>query len=122
MRVLVVDDQTSVRRLIRAALKDLATVDEAPDWPAGIALVGRQTYAAVLLDLGVPGALGPAQMVAGIRSRDPHTRVIVITGRSDARGQLPAGVRMLLKPFDLAELRRAVRGAPGLGAPGAAGE
>src|SRR5690606_13015872 len=37
--LLLVDDHPGVRRLIQVALRDLAAVDEAPDWSTAVALL-----------------------------------------------------------------------------------
>lgn len=116
--VLVVDDYAGVRRLIRAALKDVTAVDEAADWPAAVAELQRRPYRAVLLDLGLPGAPGPDQMIQAIRAYNPGAAIIVITGQGAEMGPLPQGVTMLAKPFDIAQLRRFVADALGRGTVG----
>lgn len=108
MRVLVVDDHLGVRRLIRAALRTEAQVDEAADWATAQARIREGGYRAVLLDLSLPGAPSPPEMVRAVQGAGPGSAVIVITGRPDAVGNLPDGVMLLTKPFDIADLRRIV--------------
>ena len=118
-RVLVVDDHVGVRRLVHAALNREAGVDEAADWPAALGLLQAGEYGAVLLDLGLPGAPAPGEMLAAVRARHPGAKIIIITGRDSAGKGLPEGVVLLPKPFDIADLRRLVRAALDLGTAGA---
>nr|MBO2507418.1 hypothetical protein [Bacillota bacterium] len=115
--LLLVDDHPGVRRLIQVALRDLAAVDEAPDWSTAVALLEERDYRVVLLDLGLPGAPTPVSMIQAVQARRPSAAVVVITGRDVALSPLPPGVTLLGKPFDIADLRLMVAGVldPGTG-------
>jgi CheY-like chemotaxis protein len=107
-RVLIVDDDTDVRRILAVALRqrDLTT-DEAADGRQAIDLLRQHSYAVVLLDILMPGADGFAVLEAMVEQSGPAPVVLVVSGaergvldRLDAR-RIHGVVR---KPFDPHEL------------------
>ena len=58
--VLVVDDEELIRRSVRAALlmDGIANVEECADGREALALATSKSYAAVFLDLAMPGLSG----------------------------------------------------------------
>ena len=110
-RVLVVDDERHVRRLLRDLLEAWGCrTDEAGTGAEGIRLFEDGHYDLVLTDLVMPG-IGGLQLVEAVRERDPRVGVIVLTGSSAdvtaARDRL--GFTLLRKPLDVASLQIAVR-------------
>lgn len=115
-RVLVVDDEPAIRRLLRTALERAGhDVLEAGDARAALAAVGQDRPDAVLLDLGLPGRDG-LELVPLI-ARTPGVALIVVSAR-EATGDKVAALDLgaddyLTKPFDsdelLARLRVALR-------------
>lgn len=110
-RVLVVDDEHHVRRLLRDLLEAWGCrADEAGTGAEGIRLFADGRYDLVLTDLIMPG-IGGLQLVEAIRERDADVAVIVLTGSSAdvtvARERL--GFTLLRKPLDVAGLQAAVR-------------
>jgi ActR/RegA family two-component response regulator len=107
-RVLVVDDLDEMRGLIHRALSaDGYEVDVA----ATLAEAQRMdpaSYDAVLVDAHLGSGRG-IELIETLRSQDPAAarRCLVITG--GATGALPEGVPVLAKPFQLSDLRAAVR-------------
>ncbi len=85
MRVLVADDQQSVRAVVREVLTDAGheVVAEAADGRGAYALVCSERPDVVLLDLTMPEVDGIAALRL-IRERDQAVRVVVHTGHSDA--------------------------------------
>ena len=72
MRVLVVEDEVRMARLLARALREEGhAVDVAADGPEGLWLATENAYAAVVLDVNLPGLDGfPAvPEVAGSRDR-----------------------------------------------------
>jgi len=108
-RVLVVEDDDQVRRLVGNYLaREEFEVVTAVDVPTGIETLGQE-FDVVVTDLRLPGAFGN-DLIRAVKSRWPLTQVLVITGLQDptvAAGALAAGAdRYLFKPFGMPELRR----------------
>ena len=105
-RVLVVDDEQSIRLLCRVNLGASGMeVLEADDGPAGLALARSEQPDLILLDVMMPGldGWGVAQELA----EDATTRdipVVFLTARAEVadrqRGAQLGGVGYLVKPFD----------------------
>lgn len=124
-RVLVVEDDPSVRGLLHTLLSaegyDVAT---ASDGLAGLVKAASSQPALILLDLMMPD-LGGVRVLEELQD-DPDlagTPVIVVTGKIDAvpgMRDLLGEERVFLKPFAVAELLARVAditGGPDMGAP-----
>lgn len=106
-RVLVIDDEESIRRMLSSALRQRTlSVDEASDGRDAIALVNENRYAVVLLDLLMPETDGFHVLEAIGRVTNPPV-VLVVSGadralidRIDSR--LIHGI--IRKPFDPLEI------------------
>jgi len=107
-RVLIVDDQESVRELVASYLRrEGFTVSQAGDVPSAI----RQLHAefdVVVTDLRLPSAPG-TELVRTVKSRWPDTQVIAVTGDRGAalatRAVRAGAERYLYKPFGMPDLR-----------------
>jgi DNA-binding response OmpR family regulator len=79
-RVLIIDDETNIRRMMRLALEsDGYEVEDAEDGATGLSLFGDgERFDAVLLDQKMPGMDGISTL-RSIRERAPSTRVIMVT-------------------------------------------
>jgi putative two-component system response regulator len=116
-RVLVVDDDPSIRQLCRFALKaeDLEC-DEARDGTEGLAAVAAQAFDMLLLDVEMPGMSG-LKLCQHLREKPPapHLKVLMFSGNSSADEMaqvLSAGADdYLTKPFSVGQLRARVRAA-----------
>jgi two-component system, OmpR family, KDP operon response regulator KdpE len=108
-RVLVIEDDNDIRRLITDALAN-AGLDVVAAIDAGQALrtaLARKP-AAVVLDLGLPDYDG-TQFVSRWRERRPDANdvpIIIVSGRSDRReiASLIGAAFVCGKPFELDEL------------------
>ena len=84
-RVLLVDDDDTVRRFfVRALTRAGFEVDEAHDGPAGMAQIAQHLPSVVVLDNRMPGMTG-LQVLDELRS-DPQTRtlpVILVTAQGE---------------------------------------
>jgi DNA-binding NarL/FixJ family response regulator len=81
VRVVVVDDQTIVRRAIRAWLETrpgIAVVGEAANGEAALRIVPRLRPHVVLMDLEMPGQ-GAVEATRRIIERGIDTRVLILT-------------------------------------------
>ncbi|MHB1447454.1 MAG: EAL domain-containing protein [Acidimicrobiales bacterium] len=114
-RVLVVDDDDSVRRLLATLISTGGyRVVEAADGPTALKSLGGEEIDLVLLDLGIPGMSG-LEVLRRIRS-DPDTAqlpVIIVTGADqldDRVSGLDSGASdYITKPFEPEELLARVR-------------
>jgi two-component system, OmpR family, response regulator ResD len=80
-RVLIVDDDRSVREILATALRQKALVaDEAEDGRQAIDLLRQNSYAVVLLDILMPGVNGFGVLEAIGASSVNEPVVLVVTG------------------------------------------
>jgi signal transduction histidine kinase/CheY-like chemotaxis protein len=128
-RVLVMDDEESIRRLVermltRLGLKVELTADGAEAvtryqaaWRAGT------PYDLVIMDLTVPGSLGGCEALAAIKGINPAVKAIVASGYSSdpvmADFETYGFCAMVVKPFDSRELASVVARVLGAGVPSA---
>ena len=113
VRILVVDDDPSIRSLITTLLKRTdATVDCADDGDAAIIRLGAQSYSVIVLDLMLPTVDG-FEVLERIASTNPESlnRVIILT--AVARTKLKPLERrkvwrVMRKPFDIDDFTTAV--------------
>jgi len=115
-RIIVIDDQEPIRRIVRRALEqDGHEVLDASDGEMGVRLLEQHAADVVITDIFMPGQDGILTL-RQIRKQFPAVKVIVISGgdssglldlRHDA--ELLGAVRSLQKPFTAAELVQTVR-------------
>lgn len=104
-RILVIDDEPSVRSMLTRALAvwqfEAVAVPTAEE--ALARLRSGEQFACILLDLTMPGMGGEAAL-REIEALAPGTPVVLMSGypRDDLAGQ---GRHFLAKPFDLETLR-----------------
>ncbi len=82
-KVLVVDDEESIRNLMRMTLElDGHKIIEASDGPAGLELFRKESPDVVLLDVRLPRMDG-IEVLSRIKALDRDSEVIMITGHGD---------------------------------------
>jgi len=114
VRLLLVEDDPMIGEAVAEALRaEGHAVDWSQDGPGGArALAAGAPYAALLLDLGLPGRDG-LKLLADLRARGDKLPVLVMTARdtvADRIAGLDAGADdYLVKPFDVDELLARVR-------------
>jgi two-component system KDP operon response regulator KdpE len=112
MRILVVDDEKTIRRFLKAALNSKGiSVIEAPDGEQGAEMALNSHPDAVILDLGLPDMDGIG-VVKKIRERSvvPIIILSVRDDESDKIAALDAGADdYLTKPFNAGELLARIR-------------
>ncbi len=107
-RVLVVDDDNFLNKIIADALADKnIDVDQAEDGVQATLLLENNKYDLVLCDIVMPGVDG-LKILHFIRERDPELPFIMVTSQSDMKSVLKA-IRLgisdyITKPFDVQEL------------------
>ncbi len=82
-RVLVVDDEESIRNLMRMTLElDGHQILLAEDGPTGLKLFEEESPDVVFLDVRLPGMDG-IEVLTRIKALDPDSEVIIVTGHGD---------------------------------------
>lgn len=121
MRVLLIEDDPTLRDVIRRSLEDAGCrVDEAGDLAVADHLWRVQPFDVVVLDLNLPHSSHPLSglgsglsVLRAARARGDRTAVLVLTARNRTQERidgLNAGADDYLgKPFDLAELEARLR-------------
>src|ERR1700722_15968091 len=112
-RVLVIDDDASLRFTLEAVLSDAGlTVETADGGAAGLAAFDARGADIVLTDLAMPDTDG-MQVLARLRASDPSVPVVMLTAHGSERvavAAMKAGAfDYLPKPFDPDELVLSVR-------------
>jgi two-component system, OmpR family, phosphate regulon response regulator PhoB len=110
-RVLIVEDQSDICKLIRMTLEfEDYEVFDAADGTAGLAMAQRVLPDIVLLDVMMPGELDGLQVCRQLK-QDPataHIVVVLLTARGQARdreaGQQAGADAYLVKPFSPLQL------------------
>ena len=113
MRILLVEDERKVASFIARSLRENSyTVDVAETGEKALAMVARQNYDLILLDIRLPKLSG-VEVCREIRDSGIETPVLMLTARSLVEQRvegLDAGADdYLTKPFALAELHARVR-------------
>ena len=119
-RILVIDDQESIRRVVRRALEqDGHEVFDASDGEVGMEILESQSFDVVITDIFMPGQDGIVTL-RQVRKRFPKVKVIVIsggdsTGMMDLRedAEMLGAVKSLQKPFNARELMDVVKSVVG---------
>ena len=117
LRILVVEDEPLVRRVIIAQLTDEGhTVDSATNGVEGLEKFLAGWFDLVVTDRAMP-EMGGDQLAASIHAVAPNKPVIMLTGFGElmaAKGERPSGVTVIVsKPVTQDQLRLAVAQATG---------
>lgn len=112
VRILILDDDPQVCRVIQASLADKDfTIDAVSDPAAMEARLRDKQYHIIILDYVIPG-LESGQVLGWVRENQPDASVIVVTAYptiDSALNCLRAGTYdYLTKPFQVAQLQRVV--------------
>jgi two-component system chemotaxis response regulator CheY len=110
-KILVVEDDDELRRLLRAILSPVCEVVDASNGLDALCLLRREKPRLILLDLELPEMGGLAVLSAALRLA-PNVVVVMLTGDDDietAVSALNRGARAYVtKPFDPRYLREEV--------------
>jgi len=113
MRVLVVEDDLRMARLLRRALEEEGhAVDVAGDGPEGLWMATENPYSAIVLDVMLPGFDG-FEVCRRLRAAGSWVPVLMLTARDEVgdrvRGLDAGADDYLVKPFSLLELAARLR-------------
>ncbi len=104
-KILVVDDNPDIRRLIRLSLEDPYEILEAEDGESAMAMVRQQLPSLVILDIMMPGALDGLQVLQTIKQAPElqHILVVMLTARGQSSdfqfGMQKGADAYFVKPF-----------------------
>lgn len=113
-RILVVEDDADVRRVVVAQLQELGyQVQAAQDAESGLdAFTKAERIDLLLTDVILPGRLRGKELAALITRASPETRVLFMSGYTENAivhdGKLDEGVNLIGKPFRREEIGRKV--------------
>ncbi len=109
-RVLIVDDQKDIRRLLRSGLESLTDEIEVIDVPSGeeaILVISRQPIDLLVTDILLPGISG-LELTERTEIRNPGLKLVLMTGLSEPkirRQVANAGAdAFFFKPFELKDV------------------
>ena len=113
MRVLVIEDEVRMARLLKRALEEEGhAVDVAADGPDGLWMATENRYAAIVLDVMLPGFDG-FELCRRLRAAGVWVPVLMLTARDEVgdrvRGLDAGADDYLVKPFSLLELAARLR-------------
>lgn len=110
-RVLIVEDQADIRKLIRMTLEfEPYEIHEAANGTEGLQLAVSVQPDLILLDVMMPGELDGLQVCARVRAMPAlqGTRVVLLTARGQTQdrdaGQEAGADEYLIKPFSPLQL------------------
>ena len=114
LKVLVIDDEPPIRKLLRMGLGTQGyEILDAPNGKAGLALLDRNPDL-IILDLGLPDIEG-LELLRLIRSRNERVAIVVLSSRGDEAGKVEAldlgADDYVTKPFGMDELLARMRAA-----------
>ena len=112
-RILVIEDNTDIARLVALHLKDLSyQVDLATDGRSGLDRAMKGNYDLIILDILLPGLDG-LEVCRRLRGASKHTPVLMLTARTTELDRV-LGLELgaddyLTKPFSIMELLARVK-------------
>ena len=114
-RVLVIDDEPPIRKLLRVGLSAHGyQIMEASSGKMALEFLGGQTPDLIVLDLGLPDMQGH-ELLRTIRARNDSVPIVVLSSRDDEAGKVQAldsgADDYVTKPFGMDELLARMRAA-----------
>src|SRR5262245_43589182 len=114
LKVLVIDDEPPIRKLLRMGLSTQGyDILDAPNGKVALELLERKPDL-VILDLGLPDIQGH-ELLRTIRSRNESVPIVVLSSRGDEAGKVQAldlgADDYVTKPFGMEELLARMRAA-----------
>ncbi len=114
--ILLVDDEESIRRMVRAVLgEEKYAFTEASNGVEALEIMETQAFDLILTDVIMPDCDG-IELVMSVRKKLPDIKVIVMSGGGRVRAdhylnlaEKLGAARVFEKPFNTAELRETVR-------------
>jgi two-component system NtrC family response regulator len=116
-KLLIVEDDPEISRQLKWAFADEYEVHLAQDSQSGLEILNKKKPPVVTLDLGLPPRPHDSQvgmaLLGNILQREPHCKVIVVTGQNERENALQAisfgAWDYYHKPIDVDELRMIIK-------------
>jgi two-component system, OmpR family, KDP operon response regulator KdpE len=114
LKILVVDDEPPIRKLLRMGLSSQGyEILEAPNGKSSLELLAKDPDL-IILDLGLPDVQG-LELLRMIRARNEDVPIVVLSSRGDEAGKVEAldlgADDYVTKPFGMEELLARMRAA-----------
>jgi response regulator RpfG family c-di-GMP phosphodiesterase len=110
-RILIVDDEPKVRKLLTEFLRPKYVCDEADSSASALRKIRENQYAVILSDIVMPNLSG-IEMIPSIKLVSPNSIIILISGKMSADYAITAfragAFDYITKPFDLGQIETAV--------------
>jgi len=108
MKILVIEDQNELRKLVKNFLEDYGyVVDEAEDGEEGYHKINMNSYDCLILDLNLP-KLDGIEIARKVRKEGSGIPIIMLTARSEIYDKIEGfdngADDYITKPFDMKEL------------------
>jgi DNA-binding response OmpR family regulator len=116
-KLLIVDDQPSIRKMIRLALRDHFDLEEFADADTAYAQIMKARPDGIVLDVMMPGSLNGYQLCEKIKSNQvlAGIHVVLVTARGQVAdqefGRTLGADAYFVKPFSPLALARHLTGA-----------
>lgn len=113
MKILVIEDEEELRKVIVTALQqELYIVESAHDYHSGIEKLGIYNYDCIVLDIQIPG--GSGLQILELLKKTGKTENVIITSAQDSLEDKIKGLALgaddyLTKPFHIAELNARIK-------------
>ncbi len=110
-RILVVEDDDAVRKLVITSLRELGYQTlEAASGPEGVAMLRQhgEDIDLLLTDLVMPGGMNGIELARQARAQLPNLGVLLTSGFSEEHAAVQGEFPLLGKPYRKAELARAI--------------
>lgn len=114
-KILIADDHSDIRKLIRITIGNAYEVLEAEDGVTALQVIRHHQPALVVLDIMMPGEMDGLQVLDAVRA-DPtlkETQVIMVTARGQAKdyetGMKRGANAYLIKPFSPIQLVNSIK-------------
>lgn len=113
--ILIVDDEAIVRESIRDWLREVGyIVETAEDGPEALAMIERQDFSVIVVDLRLPGMHG-LDVLKRVKAKRPAMKSIIITAYPNDLSQEQAKelgpIDYLVKPVFPADLEKLIQDA-----------
>ncbi len=113
-KILVVDDELSMRQFLEILLKKEGfKVSSAENGIKALDMIGSEKYAVILMDYNMPEAIDGIELLNEFRIRSPETQVVVITAYASTEQAIKSielgAVDYVSKPFNVAEIKDIVQ-------------
>ncbi len=114
-KILIADDHSDIRKLIRITIGNAFEVLEAEDGVTALQIARHQRPALVVLDIMMPGEMDGLQVLDAIRADVTleDTQVIMVTARGQAKdyemGMSRGANAYLIKPFSPIQLVNSIK-------------